>query len=131
MTQARPLGITIFAILAAVAGVFGFLGGAALLGIGSVAGAAGFLVGGIAAFFGLLILAVALLELALAYGLWTIQPWAWTLGIGLEAVSIVLELIRFAGGRSNAFSFLVTLVIAGAIIWYLTQPSIRTLFGRG
>jgi hypothetical protein len=130
MTQPRPLGITILAILAGVAGVFGFLGGAALLGIGSVAGAAGFLVGGIAAVFGLLILLVAILELGLAYGLWTMQPWAWTLGIGLEAVSIVLELIRFAGGRSNAFNLLVTLVIAGAIIWYLTQPSIRTLFGR-
>lgn len=130
MMQQRPLGITIFAILAGVGGVFGLIGGAALLGIGSLATAAGFLVGAVAVVFGLLILAVAILEIGLAYGLWTMKPWAWSLGIGLEAVAVVLELIRFAGGRSTASSFIVTLVIAGAIIWYLTQPHVRALFGR-
>ena len=77
---ARPTGITILAVLSAIGGVLGLLGGVALLGLGGVAAGAT----GNAAFFGLgalagiITVAISIGQLAFAYGAWSLQPWAWT-----------------------------------------------------
>ncbi len=86
----RPTGITVLAVLAAIGGVFGILGGLALIGVGTfVASSTG--LGGLAAILGLIALAYGVLSLVLAYGFWTLQPWAWTLGVGLEVAGVVIS----------------------------------------
>ena len=103
-TAERPLGITIIAILAAIAGVFGIFGGLLLLVggsfIGVASGSAG--LGALAALIGALLLGAAILNLVFAWGAWGLKAWAWTLGVGLQAVSIVLGLFNLINGDGGA-----------------------------
>jgi len=86
---ARPTGITILAILSAIGGVLGLLGGIGLLGLSAT------VLSGMGALLGLVVIALAVLNLALAWGFWTMQPWAWPLGVGLEIVSIILAVVQY------------------------------------
>ena len=127
----RPTGVTILAVLAAIGGVFGILAGLAAIGFGGVAGAvAGAAVGGAVMIGGLVLLVVSVVELALAYGFWTLKPWAWQWGIVLAVVQIVIALLGavgiFSGGVQGA---VISIVIGGIIIYYLNKPDIRSAFG--
>lgn len=132
--MARPLGVTILAILAAIGGVFGLLGGLTMIGLGglagSVGGAAGVAFGGLVAIGGLIVLALAVLQLALAYGFWTLRPWAWQLGVILSAVSIVIAIlgvlrIVFYQELGGA---IISIALSGVILYYLNQAEIRRAF---
>jgi hypothetical protein len=128
-TAERPTGITILAILAAIGGVFGIFGGLTIMlggaALGVAAGNAAF--AGLAGIFGALTVIIAIGYLAFAWGAWGLRPWAWTLGVGLAAVSIVLNLFQLIGGNWGA---IVSLAIAAAIAYYLFQPEIQAAFGR-
>jgi hypothetical protein len=50
------------------------------------------------------------------------------LGIVLEAVGIVVNLVEFRS--ATASSTVISVVISGAIIYYLYQPHIRRAFGQ-
>jgi hypothetical protein len=121
----RPTGVTVLAVLAAIGGIFSVLGGLGLLGLGAIFASVG---GGLASLFGLLVLALGIAELALAYGFWTLKPWAWTWGITLEAVGVLLSLIELALGYGSITGFIVGVVIAGIVIYYLNMPDIRKAF---
>ena len=77
--------------------------------------------------FGAVALIVSIAYLVFAWGAWGLQPWAWTLGIVLAAVSIVLGLFQLLGGNVGA---IVSIAIAGGITYYLFQPDIQRAFGR-
>ena len=74
-------------------------------------------------------LALAALSLAFAWGAWTLQPWAWPLGVVLAAGSIIYALVLILGGASIV-SEAITIVLYGAVLYYLNQPGIKSLFGR-
>ena len=122
-TGARPTGITILAILAAIGGILGLFGGFVVL----LAGTAIF--GGAGALLGIAALAYAGLLIAAAYGFWTLQPWAWPLGVAVAIFGIVISVLYIIGGQSIA-SQLLSIVVDGVILYYLNQPTIRSLFGR-
>ena len=63
-----------------------------------------------------------------AYGAWALRPWAWTRGVVLEIVVIVLALLQL--GRLEPVRHIVTIVIAGVVLWYLLTPRVRAAFGR-
>jgi hypothetical protein len=134
MTQppagARPMGVTILAVLAAIVGVLSLLGALALLGGGAlIAGAGGGMFAGAFGLFGIITLVLAVLYFAFAYGAWTLKPWAWTLGIVSQVVSIVLSILSILGGQSVT-SQLIGLVISLVILYYLDTPDVRRAFGR-
>jgi uncharacterized membrane protein (DUF2068 family) len=121
----RPTGVTILAVLAAIGGVFGIIGGLALVGFGgAVAGA------GLAMIVGLFLLVYGVLALFLAYGFWTLKPWAWTLGVGLQAAGIVLNILQFVNDSKQLVSAIVSIAIAAVVLWYLFQPHVKAAFGR-
>jgi len=122
---ARPTGITILAILAAIGAI-----GALFTGL--LVFVAGTVIFGIAgAVFGLAWLALAALGLAFAWGAWRMEPWAWPLGVVLAAAAIIWSIITYLGGGSGSiFGIIVTVVIYGAVLYYLNQPTIKSLFGR-
>lgn len=101
----------------------------AVLGAAGEAGA-GFLVGGFAIFWALVALLQAAASLLFAYGAWYLKPWAWILGVGVEAAAIVVAFINWIGGNSGFGSFLISAAIAGAIIYYLFTPVVKRAFGR-
>ena len=125
---ARPTGITILAILAAIGGVFSILGGLTLIGLGGALATGG--LGGMAALVGFLVLILGVLYLVLAYGFWTLKPWAWLLGVGLQGASIVLTIIQLIGGTTNIVSAVISIAISAAILYYLYQPHVKAAFGR-
>ncbi len=126
----RPTGVTVLAILAAIGGVFGILGGLALVGFGGVAAAGGVAGGGLATIVGLLLLAYGVLAIVLAYGFWTLKPWAWTLGVGLQAAGIVINILQFVNDSRQLVSAIVSIAISALILWYLFQPHVKAAFGR-
>lgn len=127
--RVRPTGVTVLAVLAAIGGVLGILGGIALLGLGSLAVAGNGILGGSIAIFGLIAIVQSVLGLAFAYGAWTLKPWAWTLGIVAEGIGIALSVLFIING-SSITSQAISIVIAGAIIYYLMTPAVKTAFGR-
>jgi len=125
----RPMGITILAVLAAIGGAFAILAGLALMALsGATADLAIPGLSGLAAIIGLVTVALGVAELGLAYGFWGLKPWAWMLGIVLEVIAIVLDVVQFRS--ATASSTIVGVVIAGIIIYYLWQPHVRRAFGQ-
>ena len=128
---ARPTGITILAVLSAIGGVLSILGGIALVGLGGLGAASTGQAAlfGMGAIFGLLLLASGIASLAFAYGAWTLQPWAWTLGVALQIISLVLAVLTIVGG-GDISGQIISVAIAAIILYYLMQPSIKAVFGR-
>ena len=122
-TAARPTGITILAVLAGIGGVLGLFGGFIVLFAGTV------VFGALGGLLGLAYLAYAGLLVAFAYGAWTLKPWAWPLGVAGAAFGIVLSILFIIGGSSIANQAL-SIIVNGAILYYLNQPGIKALFGR-
>jgi uncharacterized membrane protein (DUF2068 family) len=125
----RPTGVTVMAILAAIGGVFGLLASLVLLGIGASGAVAGNL-GGLAFLAGIFVLAYSVLSLILAYGFWTLKPWAWPLGIGVQVLGIVQAVLQFMNDQSGVVSLVISLAISAVILWYLYQPHVKAAFGR-
>jgi hypothetical protein len=124
------MGITILAVLSAIGGVFGLLGGGliALVGGAATAGGAGPL-GGFITIIGFVAIAQAVLSLAFAYGAWTLKPWAWTLGMVVAAVGIVVSALFIING-SPITSQIISIAISAVIIYYLNTPAVKAAFGR-
>jgi hypothetical protein len=125
--QKRPVGIAVLAIAAAVLGVLALLGAGAWWNASEGLAWLPRIHGG-ERLIALVLLAVGLSELVFAYGAWTLRPWAWTFGVALEVIVIVLAVLQL--GRLEFIRHIVTIVIAGVALWYLTTPRVRTAFGR-
>jgi hypothetical protein len=133
------MGVTILAVLAAIGGVLGLCGSLTIIGLGGVLGglAAGVgapvadaaVLGGLTVIFGVLSLVLAVLYLIFAYGAWTLKPWAWILGIAGAILSLVLSLLNVLQGAGIG-SQLISILIAGVIIYYLNTPDVKRAFGR-
>jgi hypothetical protein len=132
----RPMGVSILAVLAIISGIFGIL--AILEGFGirviGLTDPAQQQVGGFGPGLGVISLGivsfvVAIAQLAFGFGAWQLRPWAWTLGVVLQIVSIVITLVRMIGNGFSAGS-LISLAISLAILFYLYQPDIRRAFGQ-
>ena len=116
----RPRGITILAVLAAISGILGITG---LLAIG------GLTFGGLVTILSILLLALSVVMLLLAYGFWNFRAWAWQLGLGVWAVSIVLSVVEVLDGAPLARE-LISVLLAAGILYYLNTPAVRQAFGR-
>jgi low temperature requirement protein LtrA len=125
----RPTGVTIIAVLAAIAGVFGLLAGIALLAAGpAVSSSTG--LGGLVTVAALIVLAYSILSLALAYGFWTLKSWAWPLGVGVEVLGVVQAILQYMNDTRQVVSLVISIAIAGVVLWYLYQPHVKAAFGR-
>lgn len=128
---ARPLGVTILAIVSGIFGVLGLLSGLALFGLsGMISTVGGSSVAGLGLPNALMALATAGLALAFAYGAWTLKPWAWPLGLAFAAFAVVSGLLGLASGTTELASVIVGLAIAGFVAWYLMRPTVKASFGR-
>ena len=123
----RPAGIAILAVVAAVLGVLALLGAGAWWNASEGLAWLPRIHGG-EKLIALVLLATGLSELVFAYGAWALRPWAWTLGVVLEIVVIVLALLQL--GRLEPVRHIVTIVIAAVVLWYLSTPRVRAAFGR-
>ena len=126
---ARPMGITILAVLSAIGGVLTILAGLGLMAAGAVLASA-VAIGGLAAIFGIIFIVLGGAELALAFGAWTLAPWAWLLGIGLMVASLVITILQIVLGYQSITGSIIGIAINLIILYYLDTPDIRRAFGK-
>jgi hypothetical protein len=126
-TEGRPTGVTFLAVLYAIIGGLALVGGAVLVAVpdavdaliqqpsqsltDQVIGAVG--------------VASGIASLVFAFGAWYLERWARVLGIVVIGAAMVSSIVEAA----NAGSAIGTLVIGGAMIWYLRQPHVKAAFG--
>jgi len=123
----RPRGIAILAVLQILASLALLVGGLVLLvaaGLppsSDVQGEAG------AFALGTVLVLLGILSLIVAWGLWTLQPWARQVAILFAIVSLGTDVVSIVtGGYENAVALLIDLLL----IWYLTRPGVRAAFVR-
>jgi len=133
----RPFGVTILAILSLVSGLWGILKGLFAVGVGGVVAAlvagahpiAGAMVGVFAVLIGLVAVLTGLFCLLFAYGAWNLRPWAWTLGVVTNAITVAWSLLVVLG-PGLLRERLGTIIVSMVILYYLTTPQIKKAFGR-
>ena len=128
VNRPRPLGITIIAIILGISAVLGLI--AIVLGL--VALGAAHLGGALAtaAIVALIIAAVfALLELLLAWGLWTLKPWAFWATAVIEAIRLLDALYALFFQHVAIGTAILGLIIPLIILIYLfADRNVRAAF---
>jgi uncharacterized membrane protein (DUF2068 family) len=115
--RTRPLGITIIAIILGIQGVLSIIAGIILL-TGS---------GGTFAVPALITLILGVLYLILAWGLWTLQPWAFWATVVLEVIALINGIVALA--QHSVGSGLLNIVLALVILIYLfADRNVRAAF---
>ncbi len=104
----RPLGVTILALLQIIGGLFSLIGGSIFFIIPFI----GWIIGGI-------IVILALLDLVIGWGLWSMKSWAWMAAIILNIISLIIAIPSF-----DYISIIISLII----ILYLQQADIKSRF---
>lgn len=125
-TTKRPLGITIIAILLFIQAVIEIIVGIfAFVGTTIANPAAGLLLGWIP-------LAIGIVTLIVAWGLWTLKPWAYWVTLIVEIINIVINLFSFGQPNHSIFGVisggLVSVII---VIYLLVDGNVRRAFRTG
>ena len=126
----RPTGVTILAILAIIGGVLGLLAALGLLGATATVASATGVASGTIVLLGAVSLVLGVADLVFGIGALQLKTWAWTLGIGLEALSIIENIVDAALKLSNIGSAIISIAIGAYIIYYLFRPNVQQAFGR-
>ena len=91
MAGRRPFGVTIIAILLFISAVIGIIGGlTSVIGTTPTGTFSDVLLGWFP-------LAMAVIELVMAWGLWTVKPWAYWGTLIVEVVNILIHFFGFLG----------------------------------
>jgi len=127
----RPLGLTVLAVLDVITGIFAIIGGMAIAEIlimfpaiadmpifAGFATAFGVLFGGVLVIMGIIALLVG-------WGFWKGREWAWTLGVILYVICILLGLLPILRGDVSG---IVGVIVGGVILYYLFKPKVRAWF---
>lgn len=120
----RPFGLSVLALAALITGVVLLLWALAWFGASDIVAGTRLATLARVVVFGLLV--AAALEVAIAYGVWTLRPWAWKLGVAVGIASIVLTLL--GAGRGTQDAHLLTLLLEAGAVWYLLTPKVHDLF---
>ncbi len=143
--MARPVGVTILAILNFIGAAFCLLGGIAMIAGGGFmatmmsqqggqgsAGAAGVLAG-LGAVAGVFIIIIGGVSALVGFGLWKLKNWARIVSIVLLGISIAMQALQLLGvlAHFNLFALVWTafwIAVDAFIIWYLLKPEVKAAF---
>lgn len=70
------------------------------------------------------------LHLLAGWGLWKLKNWARILAIMLSTLAAVFELLRWLFAHHLGGSYIISIGISAAIIFYLTKPSVAAVFSQ-
>ena len=112
-TRSRPLGVTIIAVIMAVLGIFDIIGGIVIMGSYST--------------LGIITLIIGVLYLILAWGLWTLQTWAFWGTVILAVLTIINGIFGIGGGVPA--TGIVSLILAVVVLIYMfVDRNVRAAF---
>ena len=131
MSRSRPTGVTILAVLQLITSILVIIAGLLFVTttkqLGTGADVSPELAAGPPAGIGWLFLLTGAIGLALAWGLFTLQGWAWLITLIFQGLNIASHLASFG---SNAGGAILGIVIAAVIIYYLLTPEVKRAFGK-
>jgi len=120
-SEGRPTGVTILAILEAIAGVYYLATGISV----SIYRTLVRLAFGIASidsgFLGAALIIVGLISLFLAWGLWAGQRWARMTALVFAILNLIVSLVS-----RNLIGFVIEIII----VYYLTRPNVKQFFTK-
>lgn len=132
-TRVRPSGVTLLVLLEALLGILFFLGFIALtvvsFGLPELFPHMRLIIPVRLFVVAVILLVLAFVEFALAYGLWTGVSWAWVASLGLALLGIVFAI--FSLFLRPGIGEIISLVVNLLIVYYLMQPRIHSYFGKG
>lgn len=109
----RPLGVTILALLEIIVGALGLFGAITVITFGSI------LFGAFGLILGVIVLFLALIDLIVGWGLWTLKSWAWMVALIVNIINLILNAVQL-----NFLGAIINLII----IIYLQQGDIKSRF---
>jgi uncharacterized membrane protein (DUF2068 family) len=110
MARQRPLGVTIIAIITAIAGIYEIIIGLLTLII----------------LIGIVPLILGILELILAWGLWNLRRWAFWATVVIAALNLINDIIDTT---RNGVSHIIGIVLWVIVLLYmLLDPNVRAAF---
>ena len=135
----RPTGVTVLAILEILGGLAGLGGGAVLIGVAALVSSSNFAtlypqlsgIGSVSTLLyalGALALIFGILGLVLGVGFLGGKSWAWTLGIVVGVLNIIVSLVETGIGF---YSSIIGIIFPIIIIYYLMRPHVKALVGKG
>ena len=131
MQDGRPTGVTVLAVLTALAGIpslaYGIItiiGGFATLLSTADSPALPILVMGVA------FLGVAVLYFGVAWALFTLKPWAWLAGVVVGAGAIAVQVVAALAGNVGWPQAIGAAILPAIVLVYLLRPNVRAAFGR-
>lgn len=132
MTNQRPFGVTLLATLEVILGVLVLLGGLTIV-------IEGFILSDMLPHVrwfptritgvGVALLVFAMIDFALAVGLWVGKRWAWIAGLVCAALGIILGILSLF--LRPGVGELIALVLDLVIIYYLMQPNVQAYYPKG
>ncbi len=126
-TTRRPFGITIISILLFISAVIGIIGGIFSV-VGTQTGTFNDVL------VGWFPLAMGVIELILAWGLWTLKPWAYWGTLVVEIVNILIHFFGFLGlPRTHSALAVVSggIISVIIVIYLLVDRHVRRAFQAG
>jgi len=125
--------VRLLSVLHIILGVLLVFGGAALLAVGLVLPEmfphVRLLFAVRSVTIGIILVAFALIDFILAYGLWTGRRWAWIASLAFAVLGIVLTVLSLF--VRPGFGEILALILYLLVIYYLMQPRVQIFFGRG
>ena len=134
----RPTGATVISVIDGIIGVLALLAGLLfMVGMSVVGGLAnnstdtqglGGVFAGVGIVFGVIIILIGVLYLAIAYGVWKGCGWSWMLGMVVSIIAIVFGVLGLSGGVS--LGSLISLALPVVVVYFLWQPEVKRWLGR-
>ena len=137
MTNQRPTGVTILAVLQLIGGaislLFGisslFFGGLMVVSDAATTAGTEIDVGPLLLLGGILAIVSGVIGLLAGYGLFTLKGWGWTLSMLFAVINIVHNLLGLFQG-ANIAGGIIGIVISGLILYYLNTTTVKRAFGK-
>ena len=127
-TRSRPFGVTIIAILLFISAVIGIIGGlTSVIGTRPTGTFSDVLLGWFP-------LVMSVIELVMAWGLWTVKPWAYWGTLIVEVVRILIHFFGFLGLPKNHSALAVVsggVVSIIIVIYLLVDRHVKRAFQVG
>jgi hypothetical protein len=128
--NARPLGVTIIAIVLAFSGVLQILVGLEARGITNFGLAAATDAANISGWTAII---SGVLTILVSIGMFTLAGWAWlltTVVMGLRILGDLLTIVTLGLGSTAGSAAIGQLVLSGIVLWYFMRPGVKSAFGR-
>ena len=132
MTQHRPTGITIIAVLMIIGGIVLLFTGITPLFLGSLisidsdssTSELGFLI----AIGGLVLVGLGIASLVVSWGLLKGKRWARTITLIISIIAIIIAIISLVS--SEDLIHIIEIIVYGIIIYYLYTKKVKLFFGK-